>query len=461
MADNKDIVRWEVSKKTGNKRPVYKDGTYGPVVKATEAKKETPSNGANTHAQTSRTPGYVDSADPAEKARLASSNPDKVLTQEQYDELDNLRTAAIAQGRGGGKNEATRLYQQKFHEYLPDVAKSIIASEPTTTHGKSNNLSSIDLSSNEDGLFGKRTERYNQALGNYKPKPGTVAPGVDTKLPAKTAADVAREDFKRNPIKDNIQPEPSHGPWWLQDIVGTAGAAGDFLRVKKYNPWQATPGVTYAQPTFYDPTRELAASAEQTNIGAKALAQFTGPQQFNARFNQLQGQGFKNAADIMGRYNNLNVGVANQVAGDNANTYNAYSQHKADLNTQLFDKYTIANQQFDNAKNQARQNLRNQYIHAVTNKNYTQNLNDLYPQYAVDPSIGGRMFFHDGRNLTGDEHTPDYAQMYEKALRDYPTAASTEAGRNQLAKFIQAQAGIQDESSHNAKMMAMMMGPQQ
>lgn len=206
------------------------------------------------------------------------------------------------------------------------------------------------------------------------------------------------------PVVNHLQAVPGEDPaaWWLQDIVKTAGAAGDFGRIKKYDPWQASPGVYLPTPTFYDPTRELAANAEQANIQTQALAQFTGPQALSSRSSAIQGQAAKNAADVMGRYNNLNVGVANDFEIRNAGTLTDAARQKAALDTQLFDKYTIANQQFDNSRNLARQNLRQSYIDAVTNRANTYNLNTVYPQMAADPMSGGKIYGHNFKGLKKD-----------------------------------------------------------
>ena len=91
----------------------------------------------------------------------------------------------------------------------------------------------------------------------------------------------------------------------------------------------------------------------------------------------------------MGRYNNLNVGLANQLSQQRSNIMNTVSANQAALNTQLYDKYTIANQQFDNSKALARQKLRQSYIDAITNRAKTQAMNTLYPNYFTDPSSGG------------------------------------------------------------------------
>ncbi len=198
-------------------------------------------------------------------------------------------------------------------------------------------------------------------------------------------------------------PPPKDAPWWLQDIIKTAGAAGDMMRIKKHTPWQASPGVYVPQPTFFDPTRQLAANAEQVNIGTQGAGVFAGPQAFNSRFSQIQGQGAQNAANILGQIENQNVQVANQFEGNKAQILNQASLNKANLATQLYDKNVIANQQFDNSKAQARQMLRQSYLDAITNRAQTQALNELYPQYQVDPRTGGFMNFTKGRDLDASQ----------------------------------------------------------
>lgn len=236
------------------------------------------------------------------------------------------------------------------------------------------------------------------------------APEDDKKI-AKTDDKVVKDE-ERKPFETNTPTNynlPENGPWWLQDIIKTAGAAGDLGRIKKYLPYQATPQVRLPDATFYDPTRELAANAEQANMAYQAQTAFTNPQQLAAASSVTQGQAAKNAADVMGRYNNLNVGLANQLSQERTNIMNTASQNKANLDTQLWDKYTIANQQFDNSKAKARENLRSSYIDAITNRANTANLNSLYPEYAVDPSRGG--FIHFNPNAAKIKPTDKYSYM--------------------------------------------------
>lgn len=193
---------------------------------------------------------------------------------------------------------------------------------------------------------------------------------------------------------------PTKGPWWLQDVIQFTGDIMDYGRINKYLPWQATPAVDYLEPTFYSPERELAANAEQLAIGAGGLSNFASPQSYTANFSALAGKSSQNAADIMARYNALNVGVANEAEKYNTDVFNRYAENRAEDATTLFDKVVTANQQYDNSRNAARQKMRNSFISGITNAAQTQALNTLYPNYAVDAPTGGfRVFTGPGSSI--------------------------------------------------------------
>lgn len=257
---------------------------------------------------------------------------------------------------------------------------------------------------------------------------------LDVPPPEKVADAVAAAPTERGapPIKPNAlkvpQQQEDPAKVWLQDIVKTAGAFGDRYRINKYLPWQATFNPVTVDPTFYDPTRELAANSEQANIASTAVGMFSGPQALNSRLTEIQGQGAKNAADILGRYNNENVTVANQFEGINANILNNANEIKGQQATNLYDKTTIANQQFDNSKAMARQNLRQSFISAITNRAQTQALNSMYPQYQVDPSSGGLVHFTKGKKLSPNSGKPtDVMDVAQDYLKKYPSFTPQQA----------------------------------
>jgi hypothetical protein len=242
------------------------------------------------------------------------------------------------------------------------------------------------------------------ALG-YKPEYQYEQDKPVTEEDAKAVEEqVAAEEIPEAPYQNN--PE-----WWLQDKVNMGLAASDYFDVQKALPWAARYEPELMTPTFYDPTRELAQQSEQANIANQALAQFTGPQALSARSASIQGQGAKQAADTLSRYNNQNVGVANQFEGNNAQIMNEAQRFNQAQNKQLYDQNTIANQQYKNTKRAFKHNLGEAYNTGVTNMMKTDAMNQMYPQYAVDPRSGGRMHFTKGKDIkpTYNEDVLKYA----------------------------------------------------
>jgi len=198
-----------------------------------------------------------------------------------------------------------------------------------------------------------------------------------------------------------ITPPKKDPEWWLQDTVNTMGAFGDLMSAKKYMPWEARADLEEPRPTFLDPTRELAAQSEQANIASQAAASFAGPQALNARLSQIQGAGAKGAADTLSRINNQNVNIANQFEANQVGIRNQEQMMNQQMAGRVYDKNVIANQQFDNAKRQGRANIRESYNTALTNRAKTDAMNQMYPNYQVDPSSGGMV------NYTPTEKNPN------------------------------------------------------
>jgi hypothetical protein len=223
---------------------------------------------------------------------------------------------------------------------------------------------------------------------------------------------VGEEDLGQDEIAEEIPGEEltveeqqnPNADFWLQDIVATTGALGDLARVKKYTPWSPKLAPYVPTPTFYDPTRELAAISEQANLATQGAGAYAPAQAYNARASQIQGNAAKAAADTLGRYNNLNVGAANQFELTKANVFNQTAMANADIAKNLYDSNIIANQQYDNAKAQARQQLRQSYINALTNRAKAQTMNAVYgDNYMVDTLSGGYTTFTGGDEMVADQ----------------------------------------------------------
>jgi hypothetical protein len=216
--------------------------------------------------------------------------------------------------------------------------------------------------------------------------------GTDVYNKAKAICDEKGEEFDPSICNCATTPGERKPPeWWLQDNVNVMGAASDLASVKKYMPWEARVDLEEPRPTFLDPTRELGAQSEQANIASQASASFAGAQGLGARNAATQGNAAAQAANTLSNINNQNVNIANQFEGTQVGIRNQESMLNQQMANRVFDKNTIANQQFDNAKLQGRQNLRNAYNTAVTNKWKTDALNQMYPNYQTRPGVGGRV----------------------------------------------------------------------
>lgn len=201
--------------------------------------------------------------------------------------------------------------------------------------------------------------------------------------------------------------------WTTPDVMNYYGTIKDKYSINKYYPWAPMVDLEEPTPTFLDPTRELAAQAEQANILTQGLGQFVGPQALSARTSAIQGQGAKQAADTLARYNNANVQIANQFETLATNVRNQERLQNQAIAKQLYDQNTITNQEFDNAMRMADQNKRQAFATGWKNASDIALLNATYPQYDIDP-VTGTVVFQGGK-----EPTPQRAATFDYYFQQY------------------------------------------
>lgn len=276
-----------------------------------------------------------------------------------------------------------------------------------------------------------------------------------------------QEDTDVTEEEDVNVPVPQYAPWWLQDTIKTAGAFGDLMGVKKYYPWAPKYNPTMPEPTFLDPTRAIAAQSEQARILGDTMAKLSPNSSLAAsRLSGLQGELAKGAADTANQYDKANVEIANQFAPMQAEIANKAQEYNIGATKGLYDANTIMNQQYDNSKRALRHNLLNQYTNAITNRWKTDTLNQLYPQYAVDSSIGGRLDFKGGKPYKpSTSRSPE--DVYEEAFRttndrDYARKMALLAASRDgygAAEESNPQAAILSHYDNMAKGGIFVMGP--
>ena len=202
--------------------------------------------------------------------------------------------------------------------------------------------------------------------------------------------------------------------WTMPDTLNMFGALKDKAGIKKYMPWAAPVDSEEARGRYLDVTRPAAAIAEQANIAQQNLAQFTGsPQEASARAMGIQGQAAGQVADLMANYNNQNVNIGNQLEQGNVGIRNQERQLNQGISKQLYDQTTVANQAYDNAKNQADQQIRLAMQQGWKNASDIANVSATSDQYDIDPWTGRPIF------TGGKDAVPETSATFNALLNDY------------------------------------------
>jgi hypothetical protein len=216
--------------------------------------------------------------------------------------------------------------------------------------------------------------------------------------PKKQNTETVRDQIETNQLNTNAVRNRPIG-FYPQDVLNSSAALADLTNINRYYPKMTQFTPQSMKPTYYDPNRELANNAEMANIAAQNMSQFTGPQAFNSRFAETQGRGLANAANVLGKYNNLNVGVANQFEQANTQLMNEAYLKNAMMSNDFYDKTNITNQQYDNSMRAARRQLVDYNNAALTNRFMTDQMNSLYPNFYVNPSAL-QTYYNPGQQIT-------------------------------------------------------------
>ena len=186
---------------------------------------------------------------------------------------------------------------------------------------------------------------------------------------------------------------PAEPEFWLQDQLGLMNAIDNKFNLKKYYPWAPRIDAKEIDAVFEDPTREIAAIGEQAATAAMTATAFSGPQRAAAVQAKAQGVAAQQIADTMARVQGSNVKTANIVNSKNAElASNADIANKESLK-KLYDDTIATEQNYDNALKEANAEITAQMQNMYTNRAYTHNLNQLYPEFNVHPQTGGLAMF--------------------------------------------------------------------
>ena len=179
-------------------------------------------------------------------------------------------------------------------------------------------------------------------------------------------------------------PRKRSGPW-LQDVMDVTGAAIDEASINKYLPQRTDVDLVKPDLVTFDPT-----ALYNQIAGGKYFGEFAGdPRQASARQSQLMGQMMEGMAGIGNQYNTQNQQAGQSYEYQTNAIENQERGMDAQGEQQYLDRSAIARNQYDNSKRQAKKIKREAKKNLLTNMTKTDALNQLYPNYQVDPSMGG------------------------------------------------------------------------
>jgi hypothetical protein len=249
---------------------------------------------------------------------------------------------------------------------------------------------------------------------------------------------------------------------WLQDQRNLLAATSDYLGAKKYDPWQAPLLYNEATPTFQD---FRGTAARITSLGAgmgDSMATFAGPQSYNSRMSDISRKGTQGILQAQEAEQQANVNVDNQFSLRNAAMRNQWNLQKANLATGLYDKQIAANQAFDNEKRALKWNMVNMANNLTTNKWKTDTMNRLYPQYSINPGVGGAMYFDPSQTteLAATNAGPTSIETFQSLkgqMPDVPDKILWEMASGQKTKAIPG--NTQDEKAYQPEYPNFAVGP--
>lgn len=350
-----------------------------------------------------------------------------------------LDQAILDAGYTGNLNDARKIQQFLIRENLKrnntGVFDDLMRQYGMTNQGiqsgqaEANKVPGYDQRSLEnifaDNIFGVRSGLMLKSLLQrpLKPTPVTIPlaqiplkkPTVEIPLvPKSFESDAPSPAFQKR--------KPTNEDWFTQDIINTGAALRNRMNIRKYPPVYNELNSVLPIPTFFDPSRQVAALQEQGAQAMNSTALLAGTPQARATLSQYQGQLGSQIAGVLGQVNNLNVGVANEFEAKGTDLLNNFGLQKNANRKQYNDEWAIMNQQYDNSVKQAEESVRQNIISGISNKEKASRLNLIAQQFRFDPQ-DGQFYFTKGKDLplspsgpTGQGSSIEaYDQYYKQA----------------------------------------------
>lgn len=459
----KKIVLKEISKKTGNTRITYDDGSVE-IIKAssaegTPAKKTSSTNpesgkfykpygdnpsteqllkqyGVKADADLYENPigyqkksekGYGEDIDlqqwkennPVFNAQFEKKynrpfDPNSVPDIEEFESFHVTYTFKTLSDRIAKMNP--NLTPEEVAEIAYTMTKDLSFRDDTSVRGKDQKWGNYHRS--------RRELEFTDLPEKDKEKPALDVGGKE-KTPAGTPDDLY------NPLVG--QPYDFPDEPFIQDLIKTAAARKNYYSIPDEMAWSAKATPHLMDYVLRSPERALAANSEGFNIGVQQLGNFGGRAALSSQLSQLSGKHAANAADILAQVEGQNVATTNQAYGVNADILNRFGIMDAENATsQYYDQMNL-NRAKQSAKNKAWNDWTNNVVSTIDNQAKAYNINTLNPEYGIYGSTGGKIYRTPyDRGMKPAENTNDDIAKRYRILKEQLPDASEETIRMML-----------------------------
>lgn len=303
-----------------------------------------------------------------------------------YSDLDALKESLDDYGVNDVNPEVKKFQEWYTNTHIPEVANQI---RTEVKEKRGYEMTDEEFNGLVAGLTGEFGFQDGKKGFNFDGKMGTVTSGR------------RRLGYSIDPVEDTPElippeipvydPEDSSTNFYQQDLVKIGAKLAD--RANRYYGYTQRLQPYLPNPVFLDPERELQANQEAYATAAATQGLVGRGQNLAGNLSLMQGKLAEQQANTLARYTNANNEIANSFELKRGDAINAFQEYNALQNRQQAMDTAIVNQQYDNFRRQKRNDLANLYAQALTNRAETDLLNDLYPQYSIEPLTGGMGYF--------------------------------------------------------------------
>lgn len=210
-------------------------------------------------------------------------------------------------------------------------------------------------------------------------------------------------------------PVPQYAPWWLQDQLSMANAFS--TKYSRTDQYPESFGVNYetAQGPYLDPTLELAQIRGSAGDAISALRSFAGPQSLYSGAAGIFGKAADAASATLSNYNDKNILLARQDIGQNLAIRNKESEARRIIAQELADSTNRLLARKSNTAIADNKNISDTLKSAITNRYKTDAVNQMTPEFNVDPSVGGKVY----RTATTRDAVPTKGSTLKDKYQEY------------------------------------------